>query len=112
MRSELEHAIKHKSATLEKYVTPVPTVILDDIVGLSLDPQVKPNQGYSSEPPMETLIHDIYARRDRSTLPRAFQATGLRGHGSKQMRTCSKTGSHLNVHPVSPKMTQEVRQRT
>ena len=43
MRSKLEHAIEHESATLEKYVTPVPTIVLDDIVSFSLYPQVEPD---------------------------------------------------------------------
>jgi len=52
VRSELENTIENQSATLEKYVTPVPTIVLDDIVGLGLYPQVEPDQGYSSEPPV------------------------------------------------------------
>ena len=52
VRCELKHAIKHKGATLEKHVTPVPAVILDDIVGFGLYPQVEPYQGYPSEPPV------------------------------------------------------------
>ena len=57
MRSKLEHAIENEGATLKKDVAPVPTVVLDDIVSLSLYPQIEPNQGYSTEPP---------ARRDHS----------------------------------------------
>lgn len=59
VRSELEHAIEYKSTTLEKHITPVPTIVFDDVVSLSLNPQVKPDQGDSSEPPVEKLFHGI-----------------------------------------------------
>ena len=108
MRSKLEHAIEYESTTLEKHVTPIPTIVFDDIVSLSLHPQIEPDQGYSSEPPVGELFHGIQTQRDRGTLPRAFRTTGLLGHGSKQTRTCSTTGSHLNVRPVRPRVTEEV----
>jgi len=63
VRSELEHAIEHEGTTLEKYVTPVPAIIFDDIVSLSLYPQVEPDQGYSSEPPVGELFHRINYNR-------------------------------------------------
>ena len=56
MRSELEDAIENESATLEKHVTPVPAIVLDDIMSLSLYPQVEPDQGYPSEPPIRVLF--------------------------------------------------------
>ena len=59
MRSELEYAIEHEGTTLEKYVTPVPTIVFNDIVSLSLYPQVEPDQGYSSEPPMGELVRRV-----------------------------------------------------
>jgi len=63
MGGELEHTIEHESATLEEYVTPVPTIVFNDIVSLSLYPQVEPDQGYSSEPPVGELLHRIkYSR--------------------------------------------------
>ena len=52
VRSELEYPVEYESATLEKHITPVPTIVLDDIVSLSLYPQVEPDQGYSTEPPV------------------------------------------------------------
>jgi hypothetical protein len=63
MRSKLEHAIKYESAALEKHVTPVPTIVLDDIVSLSLYPQVEPDQGYSSEPSVRESYWRIYHSR-------------------------------------------------
>jgi len=57
--SELEHTIKHESATLEKHVTPVPAIVFDNIVSLSLYPQVEPDQGYSSKPPVGELFRGI-----------------------------------------------------
>lgn len=59
MRSKLEHAIEYESTTLKKYVTPVPTIIFDDIMGLGLYPQIEPDQGYSSEPPAGELFQII-----------------------------------------------------
>ena len=43
MRSKLEHAIEYKGAALKKYVAPVPTIVFDDVVSLSLYPQIEPD---------------------------------------------------------------------
>jgi len=67
VRSELKHTIEHQSATLEKYVTPVPTIVLDDIVSLGLYPQVELDQGYSSEPPARELFNGTKPEHNRST---------------------------------------------
>ena len=62
MRSKLEHAIEYEGTTLKKYVTPVPTIVFDDIMGLSLYPQIEPDQGYSTEPPEGGLFHSIWVQ--------------------------------------------------
>lgn len=59
MGSELEDAIEYESATLEKHVTPVPAIILDDVMGLGLYPQIEPDQSYSGEPPVRVLFDNI-----------------------------------------------------
>ena len=113
MGSKLENSIEHEGSTLEKHVTPVPTIVLDDIMSLRLYPQVEPNQGNSSEPPtIKVLVGETEPRQGRNTSPRAFRTTGLPGSESKQMRTCSTTKSHLNVQPISPKLTRETQERT
>ena len=52
VRSEFEHAIEYEGSTLEKYVAPVPAVVLDDIVSFGLYPQIKPDQSHPGEPPV------------------------------------------------------------
>lgn len=41
MRCEFEHAVKYKIAALEEHVSPIPSVILDDVMSLSFYPEVK-----------------------------------------------------------------------
>jgi len=43
MRSKLEHTIKDKCTTLEEAVSPIPTIVLDDIVSFGLHPEVETN---------------------------------------------------------------------
>jgi hypothetical protein len=50
MWSELKHAVKDECTTLEKAVTPVPTIVLNDMVGLGLDPEIERDQGDASDP--------------------------------------------------------------
>lgn len=52
MRRQLENAVKHEGATLEEDVAPVPTVILYDMVGFRLDPEVECNEGEATDPPV------------------------------------------------------------
>ena len=56
MWGKLEHAIKDERATLEENVSPVPPVILDDLVGLGFDPQVEGNQRDTPDPPWTITI--------------------------------------------------------
>lgn len=53
MRGQLKNAIKYKGAALEKYITPVPTVILDNIVCLGFDPKVECDQRNTTDPPTQ-----------------------------------------------------------
>jgi hypothetical protein len=50
MRGELEHAIKDKCAALKEAVAPVPTIILDDMVRLRLDPEVESDEDDATNP--------------------------------------------------------------
>jgi hypothetical protein len=70
MWRKFENAIEHEGSALEEAVTPIPSpssscwsrsgrrsieiapaVILDDIVGFSLDPEIEANQGDTPYPP-------------------------------------------------------------
>ena len=50
MRRELKHAVKYECATLEEAVAPVPAIVLDDVVGLGLNPKIEGDQGDTSDP--------------------------------------------------------------
>ena len=63
VRSKLKHAIEYESAALEKHVTPVPAIVLDDVVSLGLYPQVEPDQGHSSEPSVGESYWTFYHSR-------------------------------------------------
>ena len=94
MRSELEHTIEYESATLEKYVTPVPTIVFDDIVSFSLYPQVEPDQGYSSEPPVGELFHRI-----------KYSRIGLPCHMHSERQTFWNTEASKCEHAVRQEVT-------
>lgn len=51
MRRELEHAIEDQRASLEKDITPVPPIVLDDVVSLGLDPEIECDQRNAADPP-------------------------------------------------------------
>ena len=51
MRSQFEYAIKDEMGELVKEdIPPVPSVILDYIMSLSFDPEIKENQGNAANP--------------------------------------------------------------
>ena len=51
MRGEFEHAVEDEGAALEEDVAPVPSVVLDDVVCLRLDPEVECDEGKPADPP-------------------------------------------------------------
>lgn len=51
---ELEHAVERQATTLEEHVSPVPAIILDNMVRLGLDPEVKRDERKAADPPAET----------------------------------------------------------
>lgn len=57
VRRQLEHTIKDECATLEEHVTPIPAVILDDIMRLGLDPQIEPNQCEAPNPSEDEIVN-------------------------------------------------------
>jgi len=44
MRREFEHAVKYKIAALKEHISPIPSVIFDDVMSLGLYPKVKPDE--------------------------------------------------------------------
>lgn len=50
MRRHLEDAVEHERAALEEDVAPVPTVVLHNMVRLSLDPQVEHDEEDAADP--------------------------------------------------------------
>lgn len=53
MRRQLEHAVKYKRTALEKYITPVPSIILYDMVRLRLNPKIECDQRNPANPPVQ-----------------------------------------------------------
>ena len=50
VRCKLEHAIKHQITTLEEDITPVPAVILHDVVRFCFDPEIERDQRDTADP--------------------------------------------------------------
>ena len=50
MRCHLEHTIKDEATPREEAVAPIPPVILDNVVGLGLDPPIERDEGQASNP--------------------------------------------------------------
>lgn len=50
MWCELEHAIKDQVSTLEKDITPVPTIIFHDAVCFGFDPEIEHDQRHTANP--------------------------------------------------------------
>ncbi len=55
MWRELKHTIEDKSPTLEEHIAPVPAIVLDNVMSLSLHPQIEGNEGYTADPPDRAL---------------------------------------------------------
>lgn len=53
MGGHFEDAVKDEGAALEEAITPVPAVILDDVVCLLLDPDIERNEGNTRDPAKE-----------------------------------------------------------
>ena len=51
MGCKLEDAVENQVASLEEAVSPVPAVVLDDVVCFSLNPGVKTDEEETGEPP-------------------------------------------------------------
>jgi hypothetical protein len=50
MWREFKHAIKDEGATLKETVTPIPAIVLDNVVGLGLDPKVERDEDDAANP--------------------------------------------------------------
>jgi hypothetical protein len=49
--SQFENAIEYQGSSLEETITPVPAVVLYDVVGFDFHPEIEANQGNTTEPP-------------------------------------------------------------
>ena len=74
VRRKFEHTIKDEVAALEKDVTPVPTIILDDAVRFGFHPEIKHDECHTTDPTKkgvrtfkhvtnERLPHDVNSKR-------------------------------------------------
>lgn len=45
MGCQFKYAVEDEGTTLEEYIAPVPSVILDDVVSLCFDPKIEQNKG-------------------------------------------------------------------
>ena len=50
MRRQLEHAIKDEATACEEAIAPIPPVIFDNVVGLSLDPPIERDERQANDP--------------------------------------------------------------
>ena len=112
MRSELEDAIEYEGPALEKYVTPVPAIVLDDIVSLSLYPQVEPDQGYTGKPPVEECYFTGLDHTGLKYLARCIPSDSPSGTRKQAKANMQYDRKSLGCAFYQPKSAQEVEQRT
>lgn len=73
MRRHLEHTIEDEATTSEEAITPVPPVILDDMVGLCLNPPIERNQREAGHPARDVdslgeTVGNAEARKGKHTV--------------------------------------------
>ena len=56
MGSQFKYTIEDKRATLEEYITPIPTIVLHHVVGFLLDPNIKPNKRNATKPSVKVTL--------------------------------------------------------
>ena len=66
MWRKFEDTIENKSTTLEKHVTPVPTIVFDDVMGFSFNPQIEAYHSKSRNPPK---LVDQMVQKKRPSMP-------------------------------------------
>jgi hypothetical protein len=50
VRCKLENAVEDQSTALEKHVTPVPAIVLHDVMGFGLYPKIEHDECDTAEP--------------------------------------------------------------
>jgi hypothetical protein len=50
VRREFKHAIKNERATLEEAITPIPAIVLNDVVRLRFDPEIECDEDDTADP--------------------------------------------------------------
>ena len=66
MRRQLEYTIKHKRATLEEDVAPVPAIVFHDMVCLRLDPDIERDKDNATDPANGANGQHAFGRDTRS----------------------------------------------
>ena len=56
MGSQFKYTIEDKCATLEEYITPIPTIVLHNVVSFSLDPNIKTNKRNATKPSVNRTL--------------------------------------------------------
>ena len=77
MRSQLEDTIERQSTSLEEHITPVPAIVLYDMMGLSLDPEVERDEGETTNPPKSCVSTNKSTIKD---VLRDVQSSNWAGH--------------------------------
>ena len=100
MRRKLKDTIEREPAALEEHVSPVPPIILDDVVRLGLHPQVERNQRDAPDPPGARDRHEARASAESGwgALPHDVDRQGEAG-GDAEARECE--------HAVCEEVTRE-----
>ena len=81
MGSQFKYTIEDKSATLEEYITPIPTIVLYHIVCFSLDPNIKTDKRNATKP----SVNRNFVRFHASTISRNNK-TSWHGQLSKDLQ--------------------------
>lgn len=63
VRSQLKDAVKNQSSALKEAISPVPAVVLYDIVGLGLNPKIERYERDSSQPSVESNYEELMEQR-------------------------------------------------
>lgn len=56
MRCQLEDTVEDESAALEEHITPVPTIVFHDMMGLSFDPEIECDQDKAADPSRQPVL--------------------------------------------------------
>ena len=64
MGSQFKYTIKDKCATLEEYITPIPTIVFHHVVCFLLYPNIKSNKRNATKPSVKKDFCELSSRLD------------------------------------------------